>query len=461
MILKQFVDEGLGNSSYLIGSEETGSTAVVDPQRDVEKYVQVAGGLGLRLQYALDTHLHADFVSGARELAALLGLRVGASAEAQLAYEHLPLREGDTLALGELSLGVLATPGHSPEHISFTVSGPKQSAPAAVFTGGALIVGGAARTDLLGHEHAAPLARRLYHTLHHKLLTLPEAVNVYPTHGAGSFCIAPTSPDRVTTIGRERTANRLARARDEDEFVALALEGLPSYPTYFKELRPVNQRGPRVLGGLPALPPLTPAALRDWWAQGGAVLDVRPARLFADGHLPGAYGIALETPLITWAGWLIPFGTPLVLVADSEAERQEAVRQLIRIGYDDLRGYLAGGLAAWTEAGLPVERVQSIDVAELRRQLERGKGPIVLDVRQDDEWLAGHIPGAVHIENGRLAYADLLLPPDRPIAVHCQHRNRSTAGLAVLARRGFRNLMLVEGGFAAWTQAGFPVERGV
>jgi hydroxyacylglutathione hydrolase len=445
----------------LIGSEASGLAAVIDPQRDVERYVQVAEGLGLRLLYALDTHLHADFISGVRELAAQVGLQIGASAEAQLAFEHLPLRESDTPALGDLTIAVLATPGHTPEHISFTATEPKQTTDTAIFTGGAMIVGGAARTDLLGHEMTVPLARQLYHTFHHKLLALPDALNVYPTHGAGSFCSAPVSQDRVTTIGRERATNRLAQARNEDEFVALALSGLPSYPVYFKELRPINQRGPRVLGGLPELRPLSPTAVRDWLGEGGAVLDVRAARAFAEGHIPGAYGIALDAPLITWAGWLIPFGAPLVLVTDSQAEHEEAVRQLIRIGYDNLHGYLEGGLAAWEAAGLPVERIQPISVAELRAQLTGREAPIVLDVRQDDEWNAGHIPGALHIENGRLPYDDLPMPTDRPVVVHCQHRDRSTAGLSVLARRGYRDLRLIDGGFAAWSEAGFEVEQGI
>ena len=460
MFVKAFVDEGLGNSSYLIGSEESGVAAVIDPRRDVDQYVQVAEGLGFRLKYALDTHLHADFISGVRELAAQAGLQIGASAEAELGFDHLPLRDGDTLALGELSVAVLATPGHSPEHISFTVTEPKRASPAAIFTGGALIVGGAARTDLLGYDLTVPLARRLYHTIHYKLLALPDPVNVYPTHGAGSFCIAPTSPDRVTTIGRERATNRLAQARNEEEFVALALDGLPSYPVYFKELRAVNRRGPKVLGGLPQLKPLSSAAVRDWLEQGGAVLDVRPAREFAEGHIPSAYGIALDTPLITWAGWLIPFSTPLVLVVNGPAAREEAVRQLIRIGYDDLRGYLEGGIAAWEAAGLPVTHIRRIPVAELRDRLTSRDAPLVLDVRQDDEWTAGHIPGAIHIENGRLPYDALPLPSDRPIVVHCQHRARSTAGLSVLARRGYRDLSLLDGGLAAWQEAGFEVEQG-
>ncbi len=461
MVIKQFVDEGLGNSSYLIGSEETGLAAAIDPQRDVDRYVRVADGLGLRLTHAFETHLHADFVSGARELAAqVAGLSVAASAEAELAFEHLPLREGDTLSLGDLSIGVLATPGHTPEHLSFTVTGPRRPEPSAIFTGGTLIVGGAARTDLLGHDLTEPLARRLYHSIHHKLLALPDAVSVYPTHGAGSFCVVPSSTDRVTTIGQERVGNPLAQARTEAEFVTLALSGLPSYPLYYKEMRPINRRGPKVLGGLPQLPPWSPEQIQEWTAQGGAVLDVRPAHAFADGHIPDAYGIALEAPLITWAGWLIPFGTPLVLVTQEVTDQEEAIRQLIRIGYDDLRGYLAGGMAAWGKAGLPLARIRTISVAELHQRLADGAVPTVLDVRQNAEWQAGHIPGAIHIENGRLPYDNLPLPTDAPLVVHCQHRDRSTAGVSVLARRGFHNLLLVDGGFAAWESAGLEVEQG-
>jgi hydroxyacylglutathione hydrolase len=225
-------------------------------------------------------------------------------------------------------------------------------------------------------------------------------------------------------------------------------------------MRPINRRGPKVLGGLPDLPPWSPEQVQAWTAQGGAVLDVRPAPAFAGGHIPGAYGIPLEAPLITWAGWLIPFGTPLVLVTQEATEQEEAIRQLIRIGYDDLRGYLAGGMAAWEKAGLPLARIRAISVADLHERLADGAAPMVLDVRQDAEWQAGHIPGAIHVENGRLPYDDLPLPIDVPLVVHCQHRDRSTAGVSVLARRGYHNLLLVDGGFAAWESAGFEVEQG-
>lgn len=458
MFLKAFVDETLGNSSYLIASEETGQAAVIDPQRDVDKYLHVAEGLGLRLAYALDTHLHNDFVSGVYELAAQTGLRVGASAEAEVAFEHVPLRDGDTVSLGDVTIGVIATPGHTPEHISFSVA-ERHPVTTAIFTGGALIVGGAARTDLLGHELSVPLARQLYHTLHDRLLTLPEAVKVYPTHGAGSFCIAPVSAERVTTIGHERSSNPLAQQQTEDEFVARSLAGLPSYPFYFKAMRSINQRGPVILGGLPRLKALSSSEVAAQMAQGTAVLDVRPLRLMVEGSILGAYCIPLNAPLVTWAGWLIPFGTPLILVSRDARDLEQAVRQLIRIGFDDLRGYLDGQPSTWIAADLPVVPIKVISVAELHERWQDRADFINLDVRQKSEWAAGHIPGVTHIENGDLPYTNLLLPLDRSIVVYCQHGSRAVAGLSVLQQRGYRDLTLVKGGFAAWSEAGFEVER--
>jgi hydroxyacylglutathione hydrolase len=459
MFIRQFVDDGLGNSSYLVASEETGLAVAIDPQRDVDRYVQVAEGLGLRITHTLDTHLHADFVSGARELAAQTGVHIGASAEAELAFDYLPLREGDTIPLGDLTIEVLTTPGHTPEHISFTVRSANGEVPAAIFSGGALIVGGAARTDLLGHDLTEPLARHLYHTIHHKLLRFPDEVAVYPTHGAGSFCAAPSTADRATTIGQERQRNPLVQAASKEAFVHLALSGLTSYPTYFQHMRPVNQRGPRVLGGLPVLEPLSPEAVQQQMAQGVAVVDTRPPREFAAGHIPGAYGIPLAAPLITWAGWVIPFGTPIILIADTPAAREEAVRQLIRIGYDDLRGYLEGGIAAWEATNLPVAQVPVIPVEELNQRMRRGDAPIVLDVRQDVEWRAGHLPRSINVEAGHLPAEELSLSQDDPVVVHCGHADRSTVSISVLERRGYRNLMLLDGGFSAWETAGYEAVR--
>ncbi len=457
--IQAFVDEGLGNSAYLVGSHAAGTAALVDPLRDVDRYRYAAEQHSVRITHVLDTHLHNDFISGARELAAQIGAQVAVSAAAGLGFEHRALSEGDVLPLGAAEVRVLATPGHTPEHLSFLLKPGERDMPQALFSGGALIVGGAARTDLLGHDVCVPLARQLYHTLHDKLLTLPDDVAVYPTHGAGSFCAAPTSSRRTTTIGRERRTNRLAQARDEDEFVALALSGLPSYPVYYKEIRPINLRGPRVLGGVPVLAPLSPDEVQALVERGSLVLDVRPRLTFAAGHLPGAYGIELDAPLVTWAGWTIPFGASLVLVGDEAAARDDAVRQLIRIGYDNLPGYLAGGVDAWARAGLPVASITSVTAAELRQRLRAGQPLTVLDVRQDSEWEAGHIPGAIHIENGRLAWDRLPLAPDQPIAVQCATGTRAMTGASVLARRGFTNLLQVEGSFNAWERQGFEVER--
>ncbi len=467
MFIEPIRDKDLGNTAYLAGSHETKIAALIDPRRDVDCYTSAAERLGVRISYVLETHLHADFISGAREIAARFGsggrpVLVGASAEARLGFAHRPLAEGDRIKLGELAIEVLATPGHTPEHISFTLARPGTGLPAALFSGGALIVGGAARTDLLGDHLTETLARKLFHTMHDKLLRMHDEVGVYPTHGAGSFCAAPVSHERTSTIGRERIHNPLAQARSEAEFNALSRHGLPSYPPYFLELRPINQRGPKLLGELAAPAPLAPQAVFDWLRQGGAVLDARRTGAIAAGYIPGVYAISLNAPLITWAGWLIPFGTPLVLVSENSGEREEAARQLRRIGYDDLRGYLDGGIAAWEAAGLPLARIRKMRPAEMRERLNEKDAPLVLDVRQESEFSAGHIPGAVNIENGRLPYDDLPLPVNLPIAVHCQSAggDRATAAISILARRGFHDLVQLDGGFSAWQSSGYEVQRG-
>jgi hydroxyacylglutathione hydrolase len=459
MLVKQFVDEDLGNSSYLVASELTGRAAVIDPQRDVDRYMQTAEGLGLRLVYALDTHLHADFVSGGRELASRSGLSFAASAGAALDFDHLPLAEGDILPLDDLSIGVLATPGHSPEHITFTLTPAGALAPAAIFSGGSLIAGGAARTDLLGHEHATELARQLYATFRMKYLPLPDDVAVYPTHGPGSYCAVHHDNERTTTVGRERRQNPLALASDEEEFVRLILRDLPSYPTYYRFLRDVNRRGPRLLGRLPQLAPLSPQEVQQAMAAGAWLVDTRMPLEFAAGHIPGSTGIPLQAPLATWAGWVVPFGARIILTGE-EGEREAAVRQLVRIGYDDLRGFLAGGTAAWEAAGLPLVQVPVLSAGQLHRQLSTGQELAVLDVRQEAEWLSGHIAGAIHVEAGRLAAAALPFNTNQAVVVHCAVGDRSTVAVSLLEQRGYRNLSVLKGGLRGWEGNGLPLVRG-
>lgn len=451
-----FVDEGLGNAAHMFGSQESKVAAIVDPLRDVDQYVAASEHYGFRIAYAMDTHLHNDFVSGTRELAAKTGARVIASADAGLGFDHLPLRGGESVDLAELLVTAIATPGHTPEHVAYAVS--QDGRPSALFSGGALIVGGVARTDLLGPENTIPLARQLYHSLHDEILKLPDGVSVFPTHGGGSFCAAPATRERQTTIGRERATNPLLRAASEEEFVLRAVEGLPSYPVYFAKMRPVNQAGPKILGGLPKLEALPPKRVQELAAEGVAVLDVRPPPLFLRSHIVGAYGIWANAPLTTWAGWLIPVGTSLVLVSHGPRDLEAAVRQLVRIGFDDLRGSLDGGMAAWEAAGLPVEGVPAIATWDLAAAMRSSKPPVVLDVRQNDEWAEGHIPGAVHVENGRLPWDELPWSKDRPLVVHCHSGNRSASGISVLLRRGYRDVSILDGGFAAWSSSGLPIE---
>lgn len=453
--IEPFVDTGLGNSSYLVGSHDTKKGILIDPLRDVDRYLHAASERGIQVTHVLDTHLHADFVSGNREIAHQTEAVIGASAEAKLGFDHQPLTEDSVIDLGAFQIRVMTTPGHTPEHISFLLVEPDSKTPFALFSGGALIVGGAARTDLLTPELTQPLARQLYHTIHEKLLKLPDSVDVFPTHGSGSYCVAPASKERTTTIGRERSSNSLALAHSEEEFVQRALEGLSSYPAYYKYLREVNQRGARILGGVPVLKPLSAGEVKELMEAGVVVLDVRHGKPFAAGHIPNSYGIRVDAPLTTWAGWLIPFGSRLVLVAESADQAIEATRQLIRIGYDDLVGRLEGGIDAWARE-FPVETIPSMNAKELRERLDE---VMLIDVRQKSEWDEGHIPGAVHFEGGRVAWEDLPFPYDKPLAIQCSSGNRSMSVSSVLRRRGYRNVIQVEGGIRKWERNGFEVTR--
>jgi hydroxyacylglutathione hydrolase len=453
--IEPFVDTALGNSAYLIGSHATKKGILIDPLRDVDRYINAASERGLTLTHVLDTHLHADFVSGNREIAHQTGALIGASAEAGIGFDHQPLTEDSFIDLGAFQIRVMTTPGHSPEHISFLIVDAESKAPSALFSGGALIVGGAARTDLLTPELTEPLARQLYHTIHDKFLKLPDAVDVFPTHGAGSFCIAPASSERVTTIGRERESNPLAQAQSEEEFIKRSLMGLPSYPTYYKYMRALNQRGARILGGLPVLKPLDAEEVKSLMDEGVVVLDVRHQKQFGAGHIPKSYGIRVDAPLTTWAGWVIPFGSRVVLVAESADQRLDATRQLIRIGYDNLVGYLEGGIEAWARE-YPVETIPSIKVTELRERLDE---MTVVDIRQTSEWEAGHIPSASHFEGGRIPWEEFPFSHDKPVAIQCGSGNRSMIAISVLRRRGFDNLIQVDGGINQWKKHGFEIEK--
>lgn len=462
MQIRQFVDEGLGNSTHLVISEAAEVAALIDPLRDVDRYLRVAEQLGVRITQVFETHIHNDFVTGSRELAALTGARIGASAAAGLQFEHQPLIEGEEVQVGDVTFRVLATPGHTPEHVSYLAQDRSAAGePAVLFSGGSLLVGAVSRTDLLGHEHATGLARELYRSLHEKILKLPDDVQVYPTHGGGSFCTAAPGTERQTTIGQERRTNWLLGQDSPERFVEAVLGSMPSYPAYFHFMRALNQRGPRILGRIPELTPLPPAEVSARQRGGDALVDLRPVEQYARRHIPGSYHSELRPGFATWVGWVVPFGTPLILVSETTAAHDEAVRQLLRIGYEDLAGYLDGGVAAWEQVGLAVTRTPVLSMQDVRECRQRGDPLIVLDVRQDAEWLAGHLPHAQHSEVGSLSTAELPFPLDQPLATHCGHGQRAATALSVLERRGYRNLRLVTEGVDEWERAGLPLEYGL
>ncbi|MFD3789289.1 rhodanese-like domain-containing protein [Streptomyces cyaneofuscatus] len=434
------VDKGLGNSAYLVDLGD-GRALAVDASRDLRALRAAADRRGLTVAYAADTHLHADFLSGAVQLAADDGATVLASAAGDRAFPHTRLADGDETDLGGLTLRALATPGHTDEHLSFLLlDGTRELG---VFTGGSLIVGSAARTDLLGADRAEELARAQYHSLR-RLAELPDATDVWPTHGAGSFCSAPPGAERTTTIGAQRRANPLLAAPYEDAFVAQLLGSLGSYPAYFDRLGEANRRGPAVLTTAPALAALSPAQVRALLGEGAHLVDVRRVADFAHGHIPGAVSIPLRDQFATWLGWLLPDDTPLVFVAAPAQDLSELTWQALKIGYERLAGHLDGGMDAWTADG---GRQQRIELLPADRIAERP----VLDVRQRAEHLDGHIPGAVHIELGDLAERSADAPEGAVVA--CGHGERAMTAASLLQRAGHQDLAVLDGGPADWAKA--------
>jgi len=440
------VDEGLGNSAYLVDLGD-GRALAMDASRDLRALRTAAAQRGLRVAYAADTHLHADFLTGALQLAADDGALVLASAAGHRTFPHTALADGDETDLGGLTLRALATRGHTDEHLSFLLlDGTRELG---VFTGGSLIVGSAARTDLLGADRAEELARAQYQSLRH-LAELPDTTAVWPTHGAGSFCSAPPGAERTTTIGAQKQANALLAAPDEDTFVRQLLGSLGSYPAYFDRLGEINRRGPTVLSTAPTLATLSAAETRQLLGQGAQIIDVRPVTDFAHGHIPGAISIPLRDQFATWLGWLLPDATPLVFVTAPGQDLAELTWQALKIGYERLAGHLQW--AAWQADG---GQQRTIDLLTADRIADRP----VLDIRQRAEHVTGHIADAIHIELGDLAGHADEAPAGAVVA--CGHGERAMTAASLLARAGHDDLAVLDGGPADWAKAtGRTLEEG-
>jgi len=456
MYFEQFYLTCLAHASYMIGSD--GEAAVVDPQRDVDIYLKTADEQGLKIGHIFETHLHADFVSGHKELAARTGAKIYIGAEAKAAFPHVPLTDGFEVRIGDVRIRALETPGHTPESICLVVTDESQSSqPCVVLTGDTLFIGDVGRPDLSRTHTPRELAGLLYDSLHHKLLTLPDEVMVYPAHGAGSLCGRAMRAERSSTIGTERLTNYALQIANREQFVAQLTANLPARPEYFLEDAEINRSGAPTLTELPPLPALSPVDVQALLQQRGNALDVRPNHEFAAGHLPGSINIALSGQFASWAGGILGIHSKPVLIGDTGAQVEEARLRLARVGIEDVRGYLAGGVAAWQKAGLQVAKTAQISPQELNRKLlERSWRAVdVLDVRREGEWQAGHIPEVQYQALDTFPQKLPAIDRERPVAVHCKSGYRSMIACSLLERAGHRNVMNLTGGFDAWHAAGF------
>jgi hydroxyacylglutathione hydrolase len=454
MYFEQFYLGCLAHASYLLASG--GEAAVVDPQRDVDLYLKAADAQGVKIRHIFETHLHADFVSGHRELAARTGAQIYIGAHAAAQFPHVPVSEGFELRVGALRIRVLETPGHTPESICLVVIDLGKSPDAwAVLTGDTLFLGDVGRPDLSREYTPAQLAGMLYDSLHDKLMPLADDVLVYPAHGAGSLCGRNMRAERSSTIGTERLTNYALQIRSKDEFVTQLTQHLPTRPEYFSQDAEINRAGATALSDLPELRRLAPADLDGMLRDGVIVLDVRAAEEFAAGHVPDSVNIALSGQFATWAGTVLGLKAHPVLIAESEEQLAEARVRLARVGIEELDGFLDGGVSAWQAGGFPLATLTQISPAELNKQLSR-QSLQVLDVRREPEWEAGHIDGAAWWPLDHFKVSTPEIDHDAAIAVHCKSGYRSAIACSLLLRAGFKSVSNVSGGFDAWQQAKLP-----
>ncbi len=462
MSIDRIYTPGLAQVAYLVADEAAREVAVIDPRRDVDVYLEWVAERGFRITAILETHVHADFVSGARELAAASTAPIYASRLGEQAFPHEPLNDGQVVSVGALRLRALWTPGHTPEHLSYLLIDPDQGpSPIALFSGDALFVGEVGRPDLLGEEQTTRLAGQLYHTVVDRLSRLDDAVVVYPGHTAGSACGKKIGDAPTTTIGQEWRFNYAFQARSKESFVKMVLAGMPTPPTYYPTLKRVNKVGPALLSDLPVGEPLAPEHVARAQKAGALVIDTRSPEAFGAGHIPGAVSVGLGPNFTTWLGWLAPYDRELILMLDGDDQFSEARTELRRIGLDAVARYLEGGIESWRAAGGAVIALLQASVHELAHRLEGSRnGLVVLDVRSDEEWQGGHIPGAVHRFGGEIVQgAEAPIGDASQAAVICGSGYRSSVAASLLQARGHRNLINIIGGMDAWNQAQLPTRQ--
>lgn len=460
MTIERFYLACLSHASYLVISE--GEAAVIDPQRDVEVYLDYLDRNDLRLRYVIETHLHADFVSGHLELARRTGAEIVMGVRAAAAFPHRAVSEGDELMLGTVHIRVIETPGHTPEGITLAVTDTAEpDGPISLFTGDTLFAGDVGRPDLLGSVGVTKeeLGGMLYDSLHEKVMTFPDETRVYPAHGAGSSCGKSLRSVEFSTIGAEKLTNYALQPMSREEFIRTITEGQPEAPIYFVKDAGINRRGAPDLAEIVARArALTPEEITREVGQGATLLDTRDPETFAQGFVPGAINIGLDGQFAGWVGTLLPLDAPLVIVADRGHE-EESVTRCARIGHDNVIGYLDGGFDAWVGSGRETDSFGRINPEELYKELRGENPPTVIDVRRDGERRTSHIAGTEFCTlSGLDAHVRDIRVGDAPVIVQCAGGYRSSIAASILKKHGIENVVDLRGGITAWQNAGLPVE---
>jgi hydroxyacylglutathione hydrolase len=452
MIFERVKSEGIAHNSYLIGSKS--GAAVIDPRRDCQIYVELAQQHGLKIKHIFETHRNEDYVIGSLELNNLTGAEIYHGPGLRWKYGNT-LRDGQEFNIGKIRLTAIHTSGHTDESMSYAVADLSSGeATVMVFTGDALFVGDVGRTDLYGREEAPRLASNLYDSIFNKLLPLGDGVILCPAHGAGSVCGLNIADRDESTLGIERVQNPLLQ-KSRDDFIKHKVAEQPEMPYYFRQMEKYNLEGPPLLGCMPLPSPLTPSEFKEEMERGAVVVDTSEPAAFGGAHIKGAYSIWLEG-LPVFAGWVLSYDKPILLVLEDQCHLERAVRYLIRAGYDQIAGYLKDGTEGWYNAGFPTESLPLLSVHQLKDKIDRGEELLVLDTRGQDEWNSGHIKGALHIYVGHLEQRLAEVPRDKPVAVICNVGHRAGLGASILLRVSYQEVYNVLGSVKAWVAAGFP-----